>query len=163
MLRVHINFENGDSFTTRFNGTPEEAAHFYKLDRLFNIGIVEDNIQPIKSLMIEKAWKNAGNPGVFLLASSHRNETEGSQQSKMSWIKPIKQPFSCLLYTSCARFRSGGANRQAGGSGAHQRWLRREFWRSIRVNDHDQFLCDRHRRCQYWQRVRRRVSCRANQ
>ena len=55
MLRVHINFENGDSFTTRFNGTPEEAAHFYKLDRLFNIGIVEDNIQPIKSLMREKA------------------------------------------------------------------------------------------------------------
>lgn len=55
MLRVHINFENGDSFTTRFNGTPEEAAHFYKLDRLFNIGIVEDNIQPVESLMIEKA------------------------------------------------------------------------------------------------------------
>ena len=55
MLRVHINFKNGDSFTTRFNGTPEEAANFYQLDRLFNIGITEDNLQPVESLMIEKA------------------------------------------------------------------------------------------------------------
>lgn len=44
MLRVKINYENGDSTVTRINATPDEAWAYY-VGKVFNIGTVADNLQ----------------------------------------------------------------------------------------------------------------------
>lgn len=44
VLTVKCHFADGDSFITDINLTPEEAKDYY-LNRYFNIGSVEDNMQ----------------------------------------------------------------------------------------------------------------------
>lgn len=44
MKSAKVTFENGDSFTTSINGTTESITKYY-LNKVFNIGSVEDNLQ----------------------------------------------------------------------------------------------------------------------
>lgn len=44
MVYLKCTYENGDSSTTGFNGTWEEAKNYY-LGHYFNLGPVEDNLQ----------------------------------------------------------------------------------------------------------------------
>ena len=43
-MTIKVNYENGDSTTTRFNGTIQEATAYY-VGKIFNIGVVSDNLQ----------------------------------------------------------------------------------------------------------------------
>lgn len=51
MLTLKINYENGDHSHTRINATPEEAKAYY-IGKIFNIGIVSDNLQKCTSIEI---------------------------------------------------------------------------------------------------------------
>ena len=44
MIIVKCTYTNGDTVTTRFNGTLQEAEAYF-LNQVFNIGTVYDNIQ----------------------------------------------------------------------------------------------------------------------
>ena len=44
MIKVKINYENGDSVITRINATPAEARAYY-VGKAFNIGSTADNMQ----------------------------------------------------------------------------------------------------------------------
>lgn len=44
-----IGFENGESFTTGFNGNLDEAKAYY-LGKVFNLGIVMDDLQKCNSV-----------------------------------------------------------------------------------------------------------------
>jgi hypothetical protein len=44
MKSVKVYFGNGDSLTTKINGTDEEITEYY-LGKWFNLGSVEDNMQ----------------------------------------------------------------------------------------------------------------------
>ena len=46
-----INYENGDHSYTRMNATPEEAKAYY-IGKVFNIGVVSDNLQKCISIEI---------------------------------------------------------------------------------------------------------------
>ena len=50
MKTVKVIFENGNSFTTRINGTMEEIKEYYAIGTPFNIGSVEDDIQKVAIL-----------------------------------------------------------------------------------------------------------------
>lgn len=50
MKTVKVIFENGNSITTRINGTVEEIKDYYAIGTPFNIGSVDDDIQKVKSL-----------------------------------------------------------------------------------------------------------------
>lgn len=50
MKTVKVIFENGNSITTRINGTTEEIKEYYAIGTPFNIGSVDDDIQKVKSL-----------------------------------------------------------------------------------------------------------------
>ena len=50
MRLVKVGFKNGDSITTRINGTEQEIRDWYKIGSPFNLGIVDDNIQKVVSL-----------------------------------------------------------------------------------------------------------------
>lgn len=52
MKTVTVHFENGDTITTRINGTDEEIKAYY-LGRYFNLGTVGDNMQ--KAVAVEFA------------------------------------------------------------------------------------------------------------
>ena len=51
MLTLKINYENGDCSHTRINATPEEAKAYY-IGKIFNIGIVSDDLQKCTSIEI---------------------------------------------------------------------------------------------------------------
>lgn len=51
MLTLKINYENGDHSYTRMSATPEEAKAYY-IGKIFNIGIVSDNLQRCTSIEI---------------------------------------------------------------------------------------------------------------
>lgn len=66
MLYFRIGFENGDSFETGFNGTLKEAKGYY-LGRVFNLGVVDDDMQRCNSVeqlptleMVLAAWIASG-------------------------------------------------------------------------------------------------------
>ena len=44
MITITCTYTNGDTITTRFNGTFEEAKKYF-LNRVFNIGSIRDNLQ----------------------------------------------------------------------------------------------------------------------
>ena len=44
MITVKCTYADGDTVTTGFNGT-EQDARFYFLGQTFNIGLVDDNLQ----------------------------------------------------------------------------------------------------------------------
>ena len=44
MKNVKVTFENGDTISTRMNGTKEEITAYY-VGNKFNLGSVEDNMQ----------------------------------------------------------------------------------------------------------------------
>jgi len=50
-MTVKVNYKNGDSITTRFNGTIQEATAYY-VGEIFNIGVVSDNLQRCNSVEI---------------------------------------------------------------------------------------------------------------
>lgn len=50
-MTVKVNYENGDSIATRFNGTIEEATTYY-VGKNFNIGVVSDNLQKCNSIEV---------------------------------------------------------------------------------------------------------------
>lgn len=50
-MTVKVNYENGDSITTRFNGTIQEATAYY-VGNIFNIGVVTDNLQECNSVEV---------------------------------------------------------------------------------------------------------------
>lgn len=52
MRAVKVTFANSDTITTDINGTDEDIKHYYRVGRLFNIGSVEDNMQPVKNVEI---------------------------------------------------------------------------------------------------------------
>lgn len=52
MILVHITFANGDTITTRFAGTEEQARRYYAPGHSLNIGTVDDNIQPITAVEV---------------------------------------------------------------------------------------------------------------
>lgn len=51
MLTLKINYENGDSRHTRINATLAEAKAYY-IGKIFNIGIVSDDLQKCTSIDI---------------------------------------------------------------------------------------------------------------
>jgi hypothetical protein len=51
MIAVKCTYENGDTTITGINGTFEEAKEYF-LNKIFNIGSVEDNLQ--KCVKVEK-------------------------------------------------------------------------------------------------------------
>lgn len=52
-MTIKVNYANGDSRTTRFNGTIEEATAYY-VGEVFNIGVVSDNLQECNSIEVIK-------------------------------------------------------------------------------------------------------------
>jgi len=68
MNAFKISFANGDHFTTSFNGNYSDAVEYY-LNKLFNIGSVEDNMQ--KCIKVEQVFtcrfngREVGAIGVF--------------------------------------------------------------------------------------------------
>ena len=52
-MTIKVNYENGDSTTTRFNGTIQEATAYY-VGKVFNIGVASDNLQECNSIEIVK-------------------------------------------------------------------------------------------------------------
>ncbi|WP_024294996.1 hypothetical protein [Lacrimispora indolis] len=50
-MTIKVNYANGDNTTTRFNGTVQEATAYY-VGKVFNIGIVSDNLQKCNSVEI---------------------------------------------------------------------------------------------------------------
>ena len=54
MITIKVDFEDGDSLVTRFNGTLEEAKQYY-IDKVFNMGCVNDNI--VRCIDISKVVK----------------------------------------------------------------------------------------------------------
>ncbi len=52
MMTLCVTFADGDTITTRFNGTEAEARATYAPGKVFNIGSYEDNLQPVKDLQI---------------------------------------------------------------------------------------------------------------
>lgn len=46
MRTVKVVFKNGDSITTRINGTEDEISTYY-VGKVFNIGSVEDDLQKV--------------------------------------------------------------------------------------------------------------------
>ena len=52
MLTLCVTFADGDTITTRFNGTEAEAGAYYAPGKLFNIGTVYDNMQPVTELHV---------------------------------------------------------------------------------------------------------------
>lgn len=66
MLYFRIGFENGNALETGFNGTLEEAKAYY-LGRVFNLGVVDDDMQRCNSVeqlptleMVLAAWIASG-------------------------------------------------------------------------------------------------------
>jgi len=51
MITVTCTYADGDTITTRFNGTPEQA-HAYFVGQTFNIGSVDDNMQQCVSIEV---------------------------------------------------------------------------------------------------------------
>lgn len=54
MKAVKVTFQNGDHLSTNINGTDEEIIAYYKPGKVFNIGTVEDNLQPVVKCEILK-------------------------------------------------------------------------------------------------------------
>lgn len=54
MIYIEINYQNGDSISTKFNGTFQEAQ-FYYVGKVFNIGTVSDNLQKCVSIRLLSA------------------------------------------------------------------------------------------------------------
>ena len=54
MLTLCVTFADGDTITTRFNGTEADARAYYAPGNVFNIGTVYDNMQPVTELHILK-------------------------------------------------------------------------------------------------------------
>ncbi|ASN67512.1 hypothetical protein 10S2_4 [uncultured Caudovirales phage] len=50
-MTIKVNYANGDNTTTRFNGTVQEATAYY-VGKVFNIGIVSDNLQKCNSIEV---------------------------------------------------------------------------------------------------------------
>lgn len=50
-MTVKVNYANGDNTTTRFNGTVHEATSYY-VGKVFNIGVVSDNLQECISIEV---------------------------------------------------------------------------------------------------------------
>lgn len=53
-MTIKVNYSNGDSITTRFSGTVQEAIDYY-VGKVFNIGVVSDDLQKCNSIEIIKA------------------------------------------------------------------------------------------------------------
>jgi hypothetical protein len=51
MITVICNYADGDTITTRFNGTPDEARAYF-VGQTFNIGSVDDNMQRCISITV---------------------------------------------------------------------------------------------------------------
>lgn len=51
MITVTCTYANGDTVTTRFNGTPEQAQAYF-VGQTFNVGTVEDNMQRCVSITV---------------------------------------------------------------------------------------------------------------
>lgn len=51
MITVKVHLENGDSFVTRINGTPEDAHKYYDGATL-NMGTVSDDLQKVEKIEI---------------------------------------------------------------------------------------------------------------
>lgn len=49
MKTIKVIFENGDYLYTKINGTSEEIKDYY-VGNIFNIGVVEDNLQKCISI-----------------------------------------------------------------------------------------------------------------
>tara|TARA_R110002111_G_scaffold249679_1_gene313684 strand:- start:9711 stop:9905 length:195 start_codon:yes stop_codon:yes gene_type:complete len=49
-----VTFENNDVIRTEINGTIPQIQEYYKIGKIFNIGNVNDNLQPVKSLTVRK-------------------------------------------------------------------------------------------------------------
>ena len=47
MKEVKVLFSNGDTITTRINGTKEEILQYYKVGKIFNLGCESDNLQRV--------------------------------------------------------------------------------------------------------------------
>ena len=52
MILVHVKFANGDTITTRFAGTEEQARRYYARGHSLNIGTVDDNLQQITAVEV---------------------------------------------------------------------------------------------------------------
>jgi hypothetical protein len=52
MITVKCTYADGDTITTRFNGTPADARAYF-VGQTFNIGSVDDNMQKCVSIAIE--------------------------------------------------------------------------------------------------------------
>ncbi len=50
-MTIKVNYENGDSTTTSFNGTLQEAIAYYE-GNISNIGAVSDNLQRCNSIEV---------------------------------------------------------------------------------------------------------------
>ncbi len=46
MKTIKVIFENGNSLTTRINGTEDEIKAYY-VGKVFNLGCVEDDLQKV--------------------------------------------------------------------------------------------------------------------
>ena len=82
MLTLKINYENGDSRHTRINATPEEARSYY-IGKIFNIGIVSDNLQKCTSIEILEDDSKPGVDDMCKDCSCFRNDCAGSYSKNL--------------------------------------------------------------------------------
>lgn len=47
---IAVEFKNGDVITTTINGTEQEVRDYYAIGKVFNLGAVTDNMQPVKCI-----------------------------------------------------------------------------------------------------------------
>ena len=50
MLTVKVSFADGDTITTRINGTEQEIRDWYAVGSVFNLGSVDDNMQRVTGI-----------------------------------------------------------------------------------------------------------------
>lgn len=53
MKNVLVNFKNGNQIRTAINGTDLEIHRYYAVGKVFNIGSVNDDLQPVANIIIE--------------------------------------------------------------------------------------------------------------
>jgi len=52
MKTVKVTFENGNTITTGINGTDEEIREYYKVGKIFNLGVDNDLMVKVSNLEI---------------------------------------------------------------------------------------------------------------
>jgi hypothetical protein len=54
MRVVKVTFSNKDTITTSINGTDSEIRDYYKIGKVFNLGVVDDKLVKVVSVEILK-------------------------------------------------------------------------------------------------------------